>query len=173
MGYSSVKKGYRCYCPTLRRYFVSTDVVFFETTLFSLSSTIASHGEEDDDLLVKMVSLPVPTSAPAPIFISPALVPIKPHITQVNSQSQNLQSQLQHQLLRHQIQSRMMIFQLLSVKVNVSVLTKYLNLFPITICRIPLIPLLHPLILSLFLTLIVRLYITLVSIVLWWKKCRL
>ena len=49
LGYSHVLKGYRCYCPTLRRYFVFTDVAFFET--ISLSSTVTSQGE-DDDLLV-------------------------------------------------------------------------------------------------------------------------
>ena len=42
-----------------------------------------------------------------------------------------------------------MIFRLLSLKVNVSVLTQSLCLFPITICRLPLIPLLHLLILFL------------------------
>ena len=36
VGYSRVQKGYKCYCLTLRRYFVSTDVAFFETTSFSL-----------------------------------------------------------------------------------------------------------------------------------------
>ena len=42
LGYSRVQKGYRCYCPPLRRYFVSIDVTFFESTPFSLSSTITS-----------------------------------------------------------------------------------------------------------------------------------
>ena len=42
MGYSLVKKRYRCYCPTFQRYFVPTDVAFFKTTMFSLSSTITS-----------------------------------------------------------------------------------------------------------------------------------
>ena len=60
--YSRAQKGYRCYSPTLRRYFVSTDVAFFETTLFSLSTTVTSPGE-DDDLLDYYVSLPVPTPA--------------------------------------------------------------------------------------------------------------
>ena len=51
VGYSCVQKGYRCYYPTLRHSFVSTDVTFFETTPFSLSSLVTSQGE-DDDLLV-------------------------------------------------------------------------------------------------------------------------
>ena len=46
MGYSLVTKRYRCYCPTFRRYFVSTDVAFFETNMFSLSSTVTSLGGE-------------------------------------------------------------------------------------------------------------------------------
>ena len=54
---------------------MSTDVVFFETTLFSLLSTVTSPGK-DDDLLVYYVSLPVPTPAP---------IPVKPPITQVYS----------------------------------------------------------------------------------------
>ena len=40
--YSRVQKGYKCYCLTLRRYFVSTDITFFETTPFSLSSPVPS-----------------------------------------------------------------------------------------------------------------------------------
>ena len=79
VGYSRVQKGYRCYCPTLRRYFVSTDVALFEAIPFSLSSTITSSGEVDD-LLVYYVSLLVPTPAP---------IPIKPPITQVYSRRQN------------------------------------------------------------------------------------
>ena len=66
VGYSRIQKGYRCYCPTLRRYFMSTDVAFFETTPFSLLSIVMSSGE-DDDLLVYYVSLPVPTLAPIPV----------------------------------------------------------------------------------------------------------
>ena len=45
VGYSRVQKGYRCYCLTLRSYFVSIDVAFFETTPFSLSSPVTSHGK--------------------------------------------------------------------------------------------------------------------------------
>ena len=44
VGYSRVQRGYRCYCPTFLRYIVSIDVAFFETTPFSLSSTVTSQG---------------------------------------------------------------------------------------------------------------------------------
>ena len=81
VGYSRVQKGYRSYCPSFRHYFVSIDITFSETTLFSLSSTITSL-REDDDLLVYHVSLPVPTPTP---------IPIKPLITQVYSWYQNPQ----------------------------------------------------------------------------------
>ena len=79
MEYSRVKKGYRCYCPTLRRYFVSTDVTFFATTPFSLSSPITNQGE-GDDLLMYTISSPVSL---APLDPTPAPVPVKPPITQV------------------------------------------------------------------------------------------
>ena len=78
LSYSRVQKGYRCYCPTLRRYFVSTDVTLFETTPFSLSSPVTSQGE-DDDLLVYTIA------SPAPQAPTPAPIPIKPPITQVYS----------------------------------------------------------------------------------------
>ena len=81
VGYSCVQKGYRCYCPTLRSYFVSTNVTFFETTPFSLSSPITSQGE-GDDLLMYAISSPVP---PAPSDPTPTLVSVKPPITQVYS----------------------------------------------------------------------------------------
>ena len=77
VGYSRVQKGHRCYCPTLRRYFVSTDVTFFETTPFSLSSLVTSQGE-GDDLSGYTISSPVP---PAPSDPTLALVPIKSLIT--------------------------------------------------------------------------------------------
>ena len=35
LGYSRVQKGYRCYCPSLRRYMVFADVTFLENTPFS------------------------------------------------------------------------------------------------------------------------------------------
>ena len=88
MGYSCVQKGYRCYCPTLQRYFVSTNVTFFETTPFSLSSPVTSQGE-GDDLLVYNISSPVPLTPLAPPAPTPALVPVKPPITRVYSRRQS------------------------------------------------------------------------------------
>jgi hypothetical protein len=38
VGYSDTQKGYRCYSPTLRRYFVSSDVIFMESVPYSLNS---------------------------------------------------------------------------------------------------------------------------------------
>ena len=81
MGYSRVKKGYKCYCPTLRCYFVSIDVTLFETTSFSLSPHVTNQGE-GDNLLVYAISSPVPLTPPDPTL---APIPIKPPITQVHS----------------------------------------------------------------------------------------
>ena len=58
---------------------MSIDVTFFETTLFSISSTVTSQGE-DDNLLVYTISSPTPT--PAPVLV-------KPPITHVYSRCQN------------------------------------------------------------------------------------
>ena len=58
VGYSRVQKGYRCYCPTLQSYFVSTDVAFFETTPFSIPSIVTSQGEEED-LFVYTLASPI------------------------------------------------------------------------------------------------------------------
>ena len=79
LGYTRVQKGYRCYCPNLRRYQVSANVTFLENTSFSQDPIHTSQGE-DDDLFVYT-------------FISPALAYVppltKPPITQVYSRHQN------------------------------------------------------------------------------------
>ena len=65
---------------------MSTDVILFETTPFSLSSPITSQGE-GDDLLVYTISSPVP---PAPLSNpTPAPILVKPRITQVYLGHQN------------------------------------------------------------------------------------
>ena len=83
VGYSRVQKGYRCYCPTLRHYFVSTDVAFFETTPFSLPSTVTSQGEAKD-LLVYTLTSPIVSFEPASVHTQ-----VNPHITQIYTQRQH------------------------------------------------------------------------------------
>ena len=83
VGYSRVQKGYRCYCPTLRCYFVSIDVAFFKTTPFSFPSTVMGQGKEED-LLVYTHASPIVSPEPASV---PAQV--KPLITQVYTRRQH------------------------------------------------------------------------------------
>lgn len=85
--------------------------------------------------------------------------------------AKNLQPCIQPQLLHHQIQSTMMIF-LLPPKVNISVLTRFLHLIYINICHI-FVSLLHPWGISLFPTLSMKLYHSLVGITVWWIKYKL
>ena len=82
MGYSRVQKGYRCYCPTLQRYLVYTDVAFSLRQPRRLLFQVGGGGG-DDDLLVYYVCSPVPTPAP---------VPVKPPISQLYSRRQNPQT---------------------------------------------------------------------------------
>jgi hypothetical protein len=67
VGYSPTQKGYKCYHPPSRKYFVSMDVTFFEQqSYFSSTSTPLpgeSQIEEDEDVLSP---LPVPTPMPEP-----------------------------------------------------------------------------------------------------------
>ena len=74
VGYSHVQKRYRCYCPTLRRYFVFIDIAFFETTPFSLLSTVTRQGEEED-LLVYILASPIvsPEHASVPAQVKPPI----------------------------------------------------------------------------------------------------
>ena len=58
LGYSRVQQGYRCYCPSLRRYLVSVNVTFLENVSYSLPLSHTSQGEEDD-LLVYTLALPM------------------------------------------------------------------------------------------------------------------
>jgi len=75
LGYFRLQKGYRCYCPSLNKYLVSTDVTFLKATPYFQSSTPARQGE-DDDLLVYTIASSKPVSE---------LDPAKPPILQVYS----------------------------------------------------------------------------------------
>ena len=61
----------------------ATDVAFFETTPFSLSSTITSQGEEED-LLVYTLASPIVSFEPTPV-----LAQVKPPFTQVYTWGQH------------------------------------------------------------------------------------
>ena len=81
LGYSWVQKGYRCYCPSLRRHLVSANVKFFENVPFSLPPTHTSQGEADD-LLVYTIASPVAPPVPAPVKSAPLIpAPVKPSVT--------------------------------------------------------------------------------------------
>ena len=63
LGYSQVQKGYRCYCPSLQRYLVFTDVTFLENPHFSPDLIHTSQGE-GDDLLIYTLASPAHTCVP-------------------------------------------------------------------------------------------------------------
>ena len=156
VGYSRVQKGYRCYCPTLRRYFVSTNVTFFETTSYSLSSPDPSQGE-NDDLLVYTIASPAPT---------PALVPVKPPITQVYSQRHNppVSSPTQATSSPNPVQNDDLLITLR--KGNVDVLIQFPHFALMTTCHHILVLLLHPLTIFRCLTRFLKPSLTLVGVVL-------
>ena len=83
LGYSWVQKGYRCYCPSLRRYLISVDITFLENVPFSLPPTHTSQGEEDD-LLVYAIASPIVSPEPARVSSH-----VKSPITQVYLRCQN------------------------------------------------------------------------------------
>ena len=152
----SSSKGYRCYCPSLNRYLVSVDVTFLENTHFSQDPIHTSQGEDDDLLVYTLVS-------PAPALV---LVQVKPPITQVYTRRQHPPVLNPTLAVRHQIQFLVMIFLLLSVKVNVNVLIQFLPFALMTICQHSLALLLHPWTLFRCLTRFLKPSLTLVGVVL-------
>ena len=74
LGYSCLQKGYKCYSPTMRRYYMSADVTFFEDTPFfspsvdhslSLQEVLLIPSPcplEDSDQNVRVVPSSSPTS---------------------------------------------------------------------------------------------------------------
>ena len=88
LGYSWVQKGYRCYCPSLRRYLVSADVKFFYNVPFSSPPTHTSQGEANN-LLMYNIASPVAPFVSALVKPAPSIpAPVKPPIS-VYTQCQN------------------------------------------------------------------------------------
>ena len=64
VGYSRTQKGYRCYCPSLRKYFTTADVTFFESTVYS--DVQMDSPTLDDELLTYVIVHSTTKSTPAP-----------------------------------------------------------------------------------------------------------
>ena len=152
LGYSWVQKGYGCYCRSLRGYLVSVGVSFLENAPFSLSSIHTSQ-REDDDLLIYTIASPHPAS-------------VKPLITQVYTRCQNPPVSSPKPTASTSNLVLVMIFQVLFVKLNVSVFILFPSFALITICPHIHVLLLDPWTLSLCLTMFLKPYLTLVGIVL-------
>ena len=145
---------------------MSTGVTFFETTTLSLSSLVPSQGEDDDLLVSTIVS-------PAPLAPTPAPVPVKPPITQIYSRHQNppVSSLTRAASSSDPVQNDDLPIALHKGKRQcahpISSFVSYNHLSSSSCSFIA------SLDLSLFLTPSVRLYLTLVGVVLWWMKCKL
>ena len=65
LGYYRLQRGYRCYSPDTNRYFISTDVTFFEDSSFFSS---AAHPSIPDVLFIPLV-LPSPNFPSPPTYV--------------------------------------------------------------------------------------------------------
>ena len=72
VGYSHIQKGYRCYDPVHRKYYVFADVTFFETVPFSSSMC--------DSSLSLPLTVPAADHVPQTTTDTPAAKPIKVYI---------------------------------------------------------------------------------------------
>ena len=144
---------------------MSTNVTFFETIPFSLSSPVTSQGENDDLLVYTIASPTPPAPTPAPILVKPPITqaysrrenPSDSSLTPAASSSDPVQNDDLLIVLR---KDKRQCTHLISSFVSYNNFSSSSCSF---IASLDSISLPHTM----------RLYLTLVSIVLWWKKCRL
>jgi len=53
-GYSSSQRGYRCYCPTLHKFVISANVIFFKSTPYFDKETSKSTSLEPEDDFISL-----------------------------------------------------------------------------------------------------------------------
>ena len=73
LGYSRLQMGYRCYSPDTNRYFISTDVTFFED-----SSSSSARSPVPDVLSIPLV-LPTPDFLSPPTDVVPRSLKVYTH----------------------------------------------------------------------------------------------
>ena len=74
LGYTRSQKGYKCYSPSMRRYIISTDVTFFETTPF-FEPSISSESVSSSSSIVPLQVFLHPPAVSAVPEASPSTPP--------------------------------------------------------------------------------------------------
>ncbi|BAT73483.1 hypothetical protein VIGAN_01097100, partial [Vigna angularis var. angularis] len=79
LGYSRLQKGYQCYSPETKKYYMSVNVTFFEQTPYFFPSV------QDISILQQVLPIPMAESNNSTVYVIPSLdhnpsTPVSPHI---------------------------------------------------------------------------------------------